>query len=114
MLALGLGSTPLSHGLASHSINAWHGAFALVVSNILFHMPQFLLNDPQTLLDELIGSYANLVAVLDPVLIIYINNGVEDVVGTWYADILTADVDDVVGIRLYSSRNQSAISAGNS
>ena len=75
VLALLIGGTLLTHRLGSHCLNTGHGKRTLITSNVFIDITQLIFNDGQTLLDKLIGGHTDLVAVLHPVFIIDIDNG---------------------------------------
>ena len=110
-LTLLVGSTLLSHGLSCYRHDIGHGIGTLVSGNVLIHIAQLLLYDSQTLLDELIGGDANLVAVFDPVLVVDIDDGLEDVLSTGNGVVDTADINNVLGIGLQGGTDNSSVPA---
>ena len=111
-LALLLGGTLLCHGLTGDSHHVGHGVGTLITGNVLIDITQLSLDDGQTLLDELVGGDADLVAVLDPLLAIDADDGAQDVLGTRDGVIDTPDVDNALGLLLLRGGNLGTIDLG--
>ena len=62
--------------------------------NILIYITQLTLDDTQTLGDEVRGRYSHLVLVIQPVLAVNGNNGVDDILCSLREHILVGKVDD--------------------
>ena len=103
-----------AHGLGSNSLDTGHSQGTLVTSNILIDITQLIFNDGQTLLDKLIGGHTDLVAVLHPVLVVDVNNGLQDILSTGNGIIYTDYIDNILGIRLQISSNEATIPSSRS
>ena len=67
--------------------------FTLVGGDGLVHVAEFLLDDVESVGDELVGGGRDLVLVLDPVLVVDVDDHAKDVLGALGVDILEAEVD---------------------
>ena len=79
---------------------------ALVTGDVLVHIAQFTFNHAQTVTDELRGTDGNLVLVLDPLLIIYLDQRIQDIFRLWDGYVINAEIDDS-GILVTQIRTQS-------
>ena len=67
---------------------------ALVAGDVLIHIAQLAFDHAQTVTDELRGADGDLVLVLYPFLVIYLDEGVQDIFRLLYGGIIDAQVDD--------------------
>ncbi len=84
----------LCHVEAGGCLHIGQQMFALVVGDVFVHVSQLVLYHVQTVADELRGADGNLVLVLNPVLIINLDQGVQYVFRFPGGGIVDAEVDD--------------------
>ena len=107
-----VGGLLAGHGLSADDITADHGIGTEVVSKIVLDLGELLLDDLQTVADELVGGNDGLVAVLHPLLVIDGDDGAEDIVGTEVGHVVAADIDDARRILLRCGGDAGPVIAG--
>ena len=88
------GLAALAHVEAGCGLHVGKQVGALVGGDVLVDVAELLLDDAEALVDEHGGAHGDLVLVLDPVLVVDGDQGVEHVLGALGVDVLEREVDD--------------------
>ena len=90
---LGIGLAALCQIHAGGGLEVRNHVLALVGGYILVNYPQFAFNDGQALIDEYGGAYCYLVLVLDPFLVIYSYQRIQNIFSPLNGTVLYRQVD---------------------